>query len=118
MRKRSNCGCKKKNSAKQTPKGNETHKHIHACKYFLAILKKFYEIIGRKQVKSAHVRERIDDRRIYFSVLYLCNLRCFYCRQIALHFTYIHTNKNTHSYGRDEEAITEIHSHIHAFALT
>lgn len=40
-------------SAKQTPKGKGTHKHIHTCKYFLAILKKFYEIIGRKQAKSA-----------------------------------------------------------------
>lgn len=46
-----------RNSAKQTPKGKETHKHIHTCKYFLAILKKFYEITGRKKAKSARVRE-------------------------------------------------------------
>lgn len=47
----------KKKSAKQTPKGKKTHKHLHTCKYFLAILKKFYEITSRKQAKSAHERE-------------------------------------------------------------
>lgn len=37
--------------SKPPQKGKETHKHIHTCKYFLAIWKKFYEITGRKQAE-------------------------------------------------------------------
>lgn len=63
------------------------------CKYFLVILKKFYEIT-ENSVKSARALIAASS-----SVFYLCNLCCFYYRQIAL-FHSPSQKKKSRSHGR------------------
>lgn len=92
------------------------HRFLHAktiiwgckttCKYFLVILKKFYEIT-ENSVKSARALIAASS-----SVFYLCNLCCFYYCQIALFHD--PSQKKSHSHGRRNNSHKNTNSFSHS----
>lgn len=110
--------------------------NTHTCKYFLAILKKFYEILETlvKLQSNRHKRPRTNPCShttalcIHFGYCLRDSGCSFYHRQIALHFTrtqysHTHTFIRTHHLRtiereREEKAITRTLTHMQTHILS